>query len=54
LSAVMNEMSRGMGSPDFYPFALPRQAVAKLHFMSVVLRVERKKYSRKASVETKR
>jgi len=49
LSAVMNEMSRGMGSPDFYPFALPRQAVAKLHFMSIVLRTERKKYHSKVS-----
>lgn len=41
LSAVMNEMSRGMGLPDFYPFALPRVAVAKLHFISVVVRSER-------------
>jgi hypothetical protein len=49
LSAVMNEMSRGMGSPDFYPFALPRLAVSKLHFMTVVIRVERERYSKKAA-----
>jgi hypothetical protein len=45
----MNEMSRGMGSPDFYPFALPRLAVAKLHFMTIVVRTEREKYMLKAS-----
>jgi len=47
LSAVMNEMSRGMGSTDFYPFALPRLAVAKLHFISVVIRAERDQYNNK-------
>ena len=41
LSAVMNEMSRGMGLPDFYPFVLPRAVVAKLHFIYVVARQER-------------
>jgi hypothetical protein len=41
LSAVMNEMSRSMGEADFYPFALPRAAVGKLHFISVVVRAER-------------
>ncbi len=49
LSAVMNEMSRGMGSTDFYPFALPRLAVAKLHFITIVLRTERDKYIKKAA-----
>lgn len=33
LSAVLNELSRSMGQPDLYPFALPRPAVAKLHFI---------------------
>jgi hypothetical protein len=33
LSAVMNELCRSMGQPDFYPFALPRAAVKKLHFI---------------------
>jgi hypothetical protein len=43
----MNEMSRGMGSADFYPFALPRLAVAKLHFMTIALRSEHERYSSK-------
>jgi hypothetical protein len=50
LSAVMNEMSRGMGSPDFYPFALPRAAVQKLHFMTVVVRQERELYQKHAAM----
>jgi hypothetical protein len=37
LSAVMNELSRSMGQPDLYPFALPRPAVAKLHFIHLVV-----------------
>lgn len=48
LSAVMNEMSRGMGSPDFYPFALPHLAVSKLHFITVVVRSELKEFKKKA------
>jgi hypothetical protein len=37
LTAVLNEISRSMGQPDFYPFALPRPAVAKLHFTHLVI-----------------
>ncbi len=37
LTAVMNELCRSMGQPDFYPFALPRAAVAKLHFIHMVV-----------------
>lgn len=37
LSAVMNELSRSMGQPDLCPFALPRPAVAKLHFIHLVI-----------------
>jgi len=33
LTAVLNELSRGMGLHDFYPFVLSRNAVAKLHFV---------------------
>jgi hypothetical protein len=33
LTAVLNELSRGMGLHDFYPFVLSRKAVAKLHFV---------------------
>jgi hypothetical protein len=38
LTAVLNELSRSMGQPDFYPFALPYAAVAKLHFIHSVIR----------------
>lgn len=37
ITAVMTELSRSMGQPDFYPFALPRPAVAKLHFVHSVV-----------------
>lgn len=36
LAAVMNELCRSMGQPDFYPFALPRAAVTKLHFVHLL------------------
>jgi hypothetical protein len=38
LTAVMNELSRGMGQQDFYPFALPRPAVAKLQFIHMLVK----------------
>ena len=38
LTAVMNEMSRSMGQPDFYPFVLSRNVVTKLHFIHCVIR----------------
>ena len=44
ISAVMNEMSRGMGAPDFYPFALPRPVISKLHFITVVISREREQF----------
>jgi hypothetical protein len=37
LSAVLNELSRSMGQPDFYPFVLPRAAVGKLHFVHTLI-----------------
>jgi hypothetical protein len=37
LTAVLNELSRSMGQPDLYPFALPHPAVAKLHFIHLVI-----------------
>ena len=37
LTAVMNELCRSMGQADFYPFVLPRAAVAKLHFVHMVV-----------------
>jgi hypothetical protein len=46
LGAVMNEMSRGMGVADFYPFALPRAAVAKLQFIYIVIKKEQERLKR--------
>jgi hypothetical protein len=37
ITGIMNEMSRAMGQHDFYPFVLPRPAVAKLHFIHCVV-----------------
>lgn len=37
LATLLNEMSRAMGQPDFYPFALPREVVAKLHFIHLLV-----------------
>lgn len=37
LTAVLNELSRAMGQHDFYPFVLPRPAVAKLQFIHVLV-----------------
>jgi hypothetical protein len=50
LSAVMNELCRSMGQPDFYPFALPARAVTKLHFVHrVVCQVSPKSGTDRAS-----
>ncbi len=38
LATVLNELSRSMGQPEFYPFALPRKAVSKLHFVHTLIR----------------
>ena len=37
IAMVMNEMARSMGQPDFYPFVMSRQAVAKLQFVQMVV-----------------
>jgi hypothetical protein len=37
LTAVMNELCRSMGQPDFYPFVLPGAAVTKLDFVHLVV-----------------
>ncbi|RYD94594.1 MAG: hypothetical protein EOP61_21365, partial [Sphingomonadales bacterium] len=34
---VLNELARSMGQPDFYPFTLSAPAVAKLHFVQIVV-----------------
>ena len=40
-TAVLNELSRSMGLPDFYPFVLSRDAVGKLHFVHTLLEATR-------------
>jgi hypothetical protein len=37
LTAVLNELSRSMGQPDFYPFVMNAPAVAKLHLVHRVV-----------------
>lgn len=37
LTTLLNEMSRSMGQPDFYPFVLPHEVVAKLHFIHLLI-----------------
>ena len=40
LTTMLNEMSRSMGQPDFYPFVLPLKVVAKLHFIHLLVTAE--------------
>jgi hypothetical protein len=37
LTTLLNEMSRSMGQPDFYPFVLQPEVVRKLHFIHCVV-----------------
>lgn len=37
LAGMLNELSRAMGQPDFYPFVLPPAVIAKLHFIHLVI-----------------
>ena len=37
LTGVLNELSRSMGQPDFYPFILPRAVVGKLQFIHTLV-----------------
>ena len=37
LAGMLNELSRSMGQPDFYPFVLPAAVIAKLHFVHLVI-----------------
>jgi len=40
LAGMLNELSRSMGQPDFYPFVLPPATIAKLHFIHLVIQEE--------------
>ena len=37
LTSVLNELSRAISSPDFYPFVLCERVAAKLHFIHWVI-----------------
>lgn len=43
LTNVLNELSRSMGQPDYYPFVLPRAAVGKLQFVHQVVTQQRER-----------
>jgi hypothetical protein len=38
LTGALNELTRSMGEPDFYPFVLSKPAVRKLHFIHKVVK----------------
>lgn len=38
LTTLLNELSRSMGLPDFYPFVMSRPVLAKLHFIHLVVK----------------
>ncbi|WP_414158633.1 putative zinc-binding metallopeptidase [Pseudomonas sp. BNK-45] len=40
LAGMLNELSRSMGQPDFYPFILPPAVIGKLHFIHLVIQQE--------------
>jgi hypothetical protein len=40
LAGMLNELSRSMGQPDFYPFVLPPAVITKLHFIHLVIQRE--------------
>ena len=40
LITVLNEMARSLGQPDFYPFAMSKGVVKKLHFIALVVEAE--------------
>jgi hypothetical protein len=41
LTTVVNELSRSMGQPEFYPFRMPPTVLRKLHFIHLVVRDQR-------------
>jgi hypothetical protein len=52
LTNVLNELSRSMGQPDYYPFVLPRAAVGKLQFIHCVVTEQRDRPSSTAAAPT--
>jgi hypothetical protein len=41
LTGVLNELSRSMGLPDFYPFVLSRPALRKLYLVHRIVQAQR-------------
>lgn len=41
LTTVLNELAHSMGQPDFYPFAVSRAVLRKLHFIHLVVKDDR-------------
>ncbi len=52
LTNVLNELSRSMGQPDYYPFVLPRATVGKLQFIHQIIGEQRKPVLKAASGST--
>jgi hypothetical protein len=44
LTQAMNELSRSMGQPEFYPFTMPGAVLRKLHFIHLVV-TDQKEYA---------
>ncbi|TWC19622.1 hypothetical protein FBY06_11111 [Pseudomonas sp. SJZ085] len=40
LAGMLNELSRSMGQPDFYPFVVSAAVITKLHFIHLVIQEE--------------
>ena len=53
LTTVVNELSRSMGQPDFYPFMMPPAVLRKLHFIHLVVR-DQKAYASAAVDKARR
>jgi hypothetical protein len=48
---VLNELSRSMGQPDFYPFVMPKPVVAKLQLVQMIVGDARGRLETKASAQ---
>ena len=54
LTMLLNQMSRSMGQPDFYPFTVPVPVVAKLHFIHEVVTARQWESSEGAAIQPAR
>ncbi len=51
LTNVLNELSRSMGQPDYYPFVLPRATVGKLQFIHQMITEQRMQVKSETAAE---